>query len=142
MPLHPRHTCVLALLLAGALLQAPASAQSRAVSDASTASLQASVEVPIAIYEALKAAGRFTITGVQASARGTVMTVSLAPAAGSIALIGLIEPDYDFSSSPDTSVGKVLVGSAGLLLMLGEKVVAFIPEPRTRTHIHSRRLTP
>lgn len=137
-----RYWPALAACFLASAFHAPASAQSRAVSDASTASLQASVEVPIAIYEALKAGGRFTITGLQTSARGTVMTISLAPALGSVLLVGLMEPDFNLSESPDTRVGQVLVVSAGLLLMLGEKAIAFIPEPRARTHIHSRRLTP
>jgi hypothetical protein len=142
MHLRIRYVCAVAACLAAAAWHGPVSAQSRAVSEASTASMQASVEVPIAIYEALKAGGRFTITGLQASARGTVMTISLAPALGSVLLVGLIEPDFNLSESPDSSIGKVLVVSAGLLLMLGEKVVAFIPQPRARAHIHSRRLTP
>ena len=141
------YSLVLALgpLLGGLLfggLHAPAHAQSNHLSDASAASLEASVEVPIAAYEALKAGAHFTVTGVKASARGTLVTISVAPAFGSILLAGLIEPDYNLlSGSPKTSVGKALVVSGGLLLMVGGSAIAFIPEPKTREHIHSRRIS-
>ena len=131
----------LGLLLGG--LHSPASAQSNHLSDASAASLDASVEVPIAAYEALKAGAHFTVTGVRASARGTVVTISIAPAFGSILLAGLMEPDYNLlSGSPKTSVGTALVVSGGLLLMVGGIAIAFIPEPTARAHIHSRRISP
>jgi hypothetical protein len=121
----------------------PAVAQSNHVSDASAASLDASVEVPIALYDALKAGAHFTVTGVQASARGTVVTILVAPALGSILLAGLVEPDYNLlSGSPKTSVGQALVVSGGLLLMAGGVAIAFIPEPSARPHIHSRRIVP
>lgn len=131
----------LGLLLSG--LHSPASAQSNHLSDASAASLDASVEVSIAAYEALKAGAHFTVTGVRASARGTVLTISIAPAFGSILLAGLVEPDYNLlSGSPKTSVGTALVVSGGLLLMVGGIAIAFIPEPTARAHIHSRRISP
>jgi len=121
----------------------PASAQSNHVSDASAASLEASVQVPVAVYDALKAGAHFTVTGVQASARGTVLTISVAPAFGSILLAGLVEPDYNLlSGSPKTSVGTALVVSGGLLLMVGSAAIAFIPEPSACAHVHSRRITP
>lgn len=133
---------VLALVLMLGGFQAPVAAQSNRVSDASAASLDASVEVPIAVYDALKAGAHFTVTGVQASARGTLLTISVAPAFGSILLAASVEPDYNLlSGSPRTSVGKTLVVSGGLLLMAGDKAIAFIPEPETRAHIHSRRIS-
>ena len=129
------------LLLVG--LHAPAHAQSNHLSDASAGSLDASVEVPIAAYEALKAGAHFTVTAVQASARGTLVTISVAPAFGSLLLAGLVEPDYNLlSGTPKTSVGKALVVSGGLLLMAGGMAIAFIPEPNARPHIHSRRINP
>jgi len=132
---------LLALLLGG--FHGPASAQSNHVSDASTASLDASVQVPVAVYDALKAGAHFAVTGVQASAQGTVLTISVAPAFGSILLAGLIEPDYNLlSGSPQTSVGTALVVSGGLLLMVGSTAIAFLPEPSARAHIHSRRVSP
>lgn len=140
-----RHSCfpilALSLLLGG--FHTPAAAQSNHVSDASAASLDASIEVPIAIYDALKAGAHFTVTGVQASARGTVLTISVAPAFGSLLLAGLVEPDYNLlSGSPKTSVGTALVVSGGLLLMVGSVAIAFIPEPSAQPHIHSRRIHP
>lgn len=121
----------------------PATAQSNHVSDASAASLDASIEIPIALYDALKAGAHFTVTGVQASARGTVLTISVAPAFGSILLAGLVEPDFNLlSGSPKTSVGTALVVSGGLLLMVGSTAIAFIPDPSARPHIHSRRIHP
>lgn len=121
----------------------PASAQSNHVSDASAASLDAWVEVPIALYDALKAGAHLTVTGVQASARGTVLTISVAPAFGSILLTGLVEPDFNLlSGSTKTSVGTALVVSGGLLLMVGSTAIAFIPDPSARPHIHSRRIHP
>ena len=118
-----------------------AAAQSNAVSEASTASLDASIEVPVAAYEALKSGGEFVVTGVQASARGTVMTISVLPAAGSLVLLAMIEPDYNIiSGEPRTSLGKAIETSGGLLLELGDRVIAFIPEPRARAHMHSRKL--
>jgi len=132
---------VLAVLLGG--FHGPASAHSNQISDASAASLEASVQVPIAVYDALKAGAHFAVTGVHASARGTVLTISVAPAFGSLLLAGLVEPDYNLlSGSPKTSVGTALVVSGGLLLMLGSTAIAFIPEPGARAHIHSRRISP
>lgn len=134
---------VLALGLFLGVLHAPAIAQSDQVSDASAASLDASVEVPVAVYDALKAGAHFTVTGVQASAYGTVVTISVAPAFGSLLLAGLVEPDYHLlSGSPRTSVGTALVVSGGLLLMVGGVAIAFLPEPDARAHIHSRRISP
>lgn len=136
-----RPALVLSILLGGFHL--PAVAQSNHLSDASAASLEASVEVPIALYDALKAGAHFTVTGVQASARGTVLTISVAPAFGSILLAGRVEPDFNLlSGSPKTSVGTALVVSGGLLLMLGSTAIAFIPDPSARPHIHSRRIHP
>lgn len=141
-----RRHLIFPVLALGVLLggfHGPASAQSNHVSDASAASLDASVQVPVAVYDALKAGAHFTVTGVQASARGTVLTISVAPAFGSILLAGLVEPDYNLlSGSPKTSVGTALVVSGGLLLMVGSVAIAFIPEPSARAHIHSRRISP
>lgn len=134
------------LFLAGAVCLAPSiptKAQSNRVSEASAASLEASVQVPLAIFDALKAGGRFTLTGVQASAEGTVLVISVAPAVGSLLLTAMIEPGYDLlSASPRTSAGTVLVVSGGLLLMLGHTAIAFLPDPSTRPLIHSRRIGP
>ena len=131
----------LGVLLGG--FHGPASAQSNHLSDASAASLDASVQVPVAVYDALKAGAHFAVTGVQASARGTVLTISVAPAFGSILLAGLVEPDYNLlSGSPKTSVGTALVVSGGLLLMMGSTAIAFIPEPSARAHIHTQRISP
>lgn len=141
-----RRRLIFPVLALGVLLggfHGPASAQSNHVSDASAASLDASVQVPVAVYDALKAGAHFSVTGVQASARGTVLTISVAPAFGSILLAGLVEPDYNLlSGSPKTSVGTALVVSGGLLLMVGSVAIAFIPEPSARAHIHSRRISP
>lgn len=141
-----RRRLIFPVLALGVLLggfHGPASAQSNHVSDASAASLDASVQVPVAVYDALKAGAHFSVTGVQASARGTVLTISVAPAFGSLLLAGLVEPDYNLlSGSPKTSVGTALVVSGGLLLMVGSVAIAFIPEPSARAHIHSRRISP
>ncbi len=141
-----RRHLIFPILALGVLLgsfHGPASAQSNHVSDASAASLDASVQVPVAVYDALKAGAHFAVTGVQASARGTVLTISVAPAFGSLLLAGLVEPDYNLlSGSPETSVGTALVVSGGLLLMVGSTAIAFIPEPSARAHIHSRRISP
>jgi hypothetical protein len=143
MPRLHRYSPILALGLLLGAFHASARAQSNHLSDASAASLDASVEVPIALYDALKAGAHFTVTGVQASARGTVLTISVAPAFGSLLLAGLVEPDYNLlSGSPKTSVGTALVVSGGLLLMMGSVAIAFIPDPSARPHIHSRRIHP
>ncbi|MET0717680.1 MAG: hypothetical protein ABWY34_04680 [Pseudoxanthomonas sp.] len=140
-----RLSCLPLLALASALagFHSPARAQSNHASEASAASLDASVAVPVAVYDALKAGAHFSVTGVQASARGTLLTISVAPAFGSIILAGLVEPDHDLlSGSPQTSVGTALVVSGGLLLMVAGTAVAFIPEPSARPHLHSRRINP
>lgn len=141
-----RRHLIFPVLALGVLLggfHGPTSAQSNHVSDASAASLDASVQVPVAVYDALKAGAHFSVTGVQASAHGTVLMISVAPAFGSLLLAGLVEPDYNLlSGSPKTSVGTALVVSGGLLLMVGSVAIAFIPEPSARAHIHSRRISP
>ena len=133
---------ILALGLSPAL-HLPAHAQSNHVSEASAASLDASVAVPVAVYDALKAGAHFAVTGVNASSQGTLLTISVAPAFASIVLAGLVEPDHHLlSGSPRTSVGTALVVSGGLLLVVGGVAIAFIPEPSARPHIHSRRIYP
>jgi len=118
---------------------AHAEPQSTAVSRASSASVYASVEVPVAVFHALKAGGEFVLTGVSASARGAVATISVASAAGAYSLMVLVEPDA-LSGAPVTSVGKALKTSGGVFLTLGEEIIAFIPDPSAHSHIHSRRL--
>ncbi|MEP6906568.1 MAG: hypothetical protein ABI858_01090 [Pseudoxanthomonas sp.] len=136
-------TLLFAVALPFSGLPETAAAQSNQASNASAASLDASVEVPIVAFEALSAGGHFSVTAVQASARGTLLTISVAPAFGSLVLATLVEPKYNLlSGTPKTSVGTVLVVSGGLLLMLGEEVIAFLPEPAARAHIHSRKIAP
>ncbi len=140
---HPlRRLVVIACLPLALTLGARAQAtppQSRA----SGASLEASVQVPIAAFEALRASGHFSVVAVQTVARGTVVTIVASGVTISVLTTALIEPDFNFiSGHPGTSIGKVMMGSAGLLLKVGEKVLAFIPEPRVRPHIHSRKLEP
>lgn len=144
---HPlRRLVVIACMPLALTLGARAQAtppQSRALSEASGASLEASVQVPIAAFEALRASGHFSVVAVQTVARGTVVTIVASGVTISVLTTALIEPDFNFiSGHPGTSIGKVMMGSAGLLLKVGEKVLAFIPEPRVRPHIHSRKLEP
>jgi len=141
--LMPRCVCRLglALCLSGlAISAAHAEPQSTAVSRASSASVHASVEVPVAVFHALKAGGEFVLTGVSASARGAVATISVATAAGSHTLMVLVEPDA-LSGAPVTSVGRALKTSGGVFLSLGEEIIAFIPDPSAHSHIHSRRMS-
>jgi len=130
----------LALCLSGlAVSAAHAEPQSTAVSRASSASVHASVEVPVAVFHALKAGGEFVLTGVNASARGAVATISVASAAGAYSLMVLVEPDA-LSGAPVTSVGEVLETAGGVFLSVGKEIIAFIPDPSAHAHIHSRRL--
>lgn len=142
-PVSIRRLLIIPCLLLALVVSDQAEAQSRAVSEASGASLEASVQVPIAAFEALRASGHFSVVSVQAIARGTIITITASGVTFSVLTTVLVEPDYNFiSGHPETSIGKVIIGSAGLLLKVGEKILAFIPEPRVRSHIHSRKLEP
>lgn len=142
----PRHVLtIFALMATGmpAVANAQSGAGSNAGSDASAASLEASLEVPVALYEAIAAGGLFSVTAVESTARGSIVTVMAAGMVVSLPVMAVIEPDYNLiSGTPKTPTGTAIMTSAGLLLMLGSKALAFIPEPKIRPHIHSRRLAP
>ncbi len=129
------------VVVLGGLLVPPADAHPDASVRQSQVSVAASAEVPVALYDTLAAAGHVSVTVVETSARGTVIAITAAGAAISLVTLASIEPDYNvLSGHPQTLSGKVVATSAGLFIVTGEKVLAFIPEPQVRRHIHHRRL--
>jgi len=114
-----------------------AAAQSRA----SNASAHASAEVPVAVYEALKASGEFVVDSITSTAQSTAVTVTIVGVGISFVLMLAADPEMSERSGPETSLGKVFETSGGLILKVGATVMAFIPDPSARAHIHSRKLS-
>ncbi|MEH6420640.1 hypothetical protein [Pseudomonas sp. CGJS7] len=134
---------LVAAAIAGSLAGTPARAavQSDALSRQSAASLDASVEVPVAAANALSQGAKFSVTGVQASAQGVALTISAAGAGASFVV--------KLSAQQAKALG-VLVGSTVLVSVVvggwllsdtAGKFICFVPNDRARELIHSQRVT-
>jgi hypothetical protein len=134
-----------ALLLAAALAWAPAQAalQSDGFSRASEASLQASVEVPVAVVEALAAGGQFVVTGIDRVGGASVaVTVSAVGAAGAGAS-WVVEVSSEAAQRIGLVVGTAVVVSVlvtGWMISVAGEALCFIASPELRPQIHSRRI--
>ncbi|WP_242113072.1 hypothetical protein [Luteimonas aquatica] len=129
----------LALSLLATALPGLAAIQSDAVSRQSAASLDASIEVPVAVSVALSEGARFAVTGVAASGEAVAVTVS---AIGTgVSFVARVSART--AAAMAVSVGTVVVVTsvaAGWLLSVGDETLCFVANERARTLIHSRRL--
>lgn len=129
---------VLGVLLAAA---GPASAatQSDAASRQSDASLAASVEVPVAMAEALSAGGGFSVTAIEASGGALALTVSAVGAGASAVIVVSAEIARALGIAVGTAVVATVVSTGWILSVAGESL-CFVANALARPHLHSRRL--
>lgn len=133
---------LMGLAVAGLLAGMPARAagQSDAVSRQSEASLNASVEVPVAAAHALSQGAKFSVTGVAASAQGVAVTVSAVGAGASFVVMLSAKAAKDLGLAVGTAV-VVSVVAAGWLISDGHlNVICFVPNDRARELMHSARI--
>ncbi|WP_202844269.1 hypothetical protein [Luteimonas saliphila] len=127
-----------ALLLAATAFPALATIQSDA-SRQSEASLAASLEVPVAMTEALSAGAGFSITAIAASGDAVALTIS-AVATGASAVVVI---SAEAAKALGIAVGTVVVVTAvstGWILSVAGESLCFIANELARPHLHSHRL--
>ena len=130
-----------ALLFAGGLFACnTAFAQSNAMSRQSDASLLASVQVPVAMTEALSAGGRFSVTALEASGEGVLLTVSGVGLAASAVIVVSAELVRRLGIVAGTAIVAVAVSGGWILSAAGEGI-AFVADALTRHFIHSTRIS-
>ncbi|MEF3082780.1 hypothetical protein V3391_11250 [Luteimonas sp. SMYT11W] len=130
-----------ALLLVGSLFGCGAAfAQSNAMSRQSDASLLASVQVPVAMTEALSAGGRFSITALEASGDTVMLTVSGVGLAASAVIVVSAELVRRLGIVAGTAIVAVAVSGGWILSAAGEGI-AFVADALTRPFIHSMRIS-
>ena len=130
-----------ALLLGGSLFGCGAAfAQSNAMSRQSDASLLASVQVPVAMTEALSAGGRFSITALEASGDTVMLTVSGVGLAASAVIVVSAELVRRLGIVAGTAIVAVAVSGGWILSAAGEGI-AFVADALTRPFIHSTRIS-
>lgn len=132
-----RFTLALGLLIAA--LPGFAAVQSDAVSRQSTASLDASVEVPAAVATALSEGAKFVVTGVAASGETVAITVSAVGTGVSFVVRVSAEAAGRMALVAGVAV-SVTVVATGWLLSAGGEDLCFIPNEPARELIHTRRL--
>jgi hypothetical protein len=126
-------------LLLGPAGVAGAATQSDAVSRHSEASLAASVEVPVAVAEALSAGAALSVTAVEASGGAVALTVSAVGAGAS----AVVRVSAEMARALGIAVGTVVVVtavSAGWILSVAGESLCFVANELARPHLHSRRL--
>ncbi len=141
MPSTPIFRLAMGVLALGCLLVPPADAQSDASQRQSEASLMASAEVPVAVVGALAQGGKFVVSGVAASGAAAVVTISVVGIGASFVLHLSAEAVKSLAIATGQSLEVVAV-SGGWLLMASGEALCFIADDVTRTHVHSRKLTP
>lgn len=134
---------LMGLAVAGLLAGMPARAagQSDAVSRQSEASLNASVEVPVAAAHALSQGAKFSVTGVAASAQGVAVTVSAAGAGASFVVVLSAKAAKDLGLAVDASVVVSVVAAGWLISDAAGHAICFVPDAAARALIHSARVS-
>ncbi|WP_147300553.1 hypothetical protein [Lysobacter silvisoli] len=138
----PRRTptlVVVSMAVFGLLAGTPAFAavQSDAVSRQSEASLNASVEVPVAVSLALSEGAKFSVTAVGASAQGVAVTVSAVGVGASFVVYLSAEAAKELGLRAGQAVVVSAVAAGWLLSVDGHKL-CFVPNERARSLLHSR----
>ncbi|MBW8808727.1 hypothetical protein [Lysobacter capsici] len=122
-------------------MPARAAGQSDAVSRQSEASLNASVEVPVAAAHALSQGAKFSVTGVAASAQGVAVTLSAAAAGASFVIVLSAQQAKELGIKVGWVV-VIAVVATGWLISGGKplKLIGFVPNDQTRALMHSARI--
>lgn len=126
----------LALALAAPVHAQP---QSTSPSQASAASLEASVEMPVAIVGALSAGAEFVVAGVQASGETVAITLSAVGTGASMVVHLSAEAARRLGIVAGTAISVAAVGTGWILSAAGE-ALCFIAHPDVRRHVHSARI--
>jgi len=116
-----------------------AATQSDAASRQSDASLAASVEVPVAMAEALSAGAGFSVTAVEASGGAVALTISAVGAGASAVIVLSAEVARALGIAVGTAVAVTAVSTGWILSVAGESL-CFVANALARPHLHSRRL--
>jgi hypothetical protein len=129
-------------LSGGIALPAHAAAQSDGASRLSQASLEASIEVPVAVIHALGHGASAVVTGVAVVAGSVAVTVSVAAAgvvgAASFVVYLSAEAIKRLGIAVGTAVSVAAVATGWILSAAGE-ALCFIANDAARPHIHSHR---
>lgn len=136
-------TLALATALSGGLtLPAQAAPQSDGASRMSQASLEASIEVPVAVIHALGHGASAVVTGVAVVAGSVAVTVSVAAAgvvgAASFVVYLSVEAIKRLGIAIGTAISVAAVSTGWILSAAGE-ALCFIANDAARPHIHSHR---
>ncbi|WAC63133.1 hypothetical protein OVA13_17455 [Pseudoxanthomonas sp. SL93] len=136
-------TLALATALSGGVaLPTHAAPQSDGASRMSQASLEASIEVPVAVIHALGHGASAVVTGVAVIAGSVAVTVSVAAAgvvAGASFVVYLsVEAIRRLGIAVGTAISVTVVATGWILSAAGE-ALCFIANDAARPHIHSHR---
>ena len=136
-------TLALATALPGGVaLPTHAAPQSDGASRMSQASLEASIEVPVAVIHALGHGASAVVTGVAVIAGSVAVTVSVAAAgvvAGASFVVYLsVEAIRRLGIAVGTAISVTVVATGWILSAAGE-ALCFIANDAARPHIHSHR---
>lgn len=136
-------TLALATALSGGVaLPTRAAPQSDGASRMSQASLEASIEVPVAVIHALGHGASAVVTGVAVVAGSVAVTVSVAAAgmvAGASFVVYLsVEAIRRLGIAVGTAISVTVVATGWILSAAGE-ALCFIANDAARPHIHSHR---
>ena len=136
-------TLALATVLTGGVaLPAHAAPQSDGASRMSQASLEASIEVPVAVIHALGHGASAVVTGVAVVAGSVAVTVSVAAAgvvgAASFVVYLSAEAIKRLCIAVGTAISVAAVATGWILSAAGE-ALCFIANDAARPHIHSHR---
>ena len=136
-------TLALATALSGGVaLPTHAAPQSDGASRMSQASLEASIEVPVAVIHALGHGASAVVTGVAVVAGSVAVTVSVAAAgvvAGASFVVYLsVEAIRRLGIAVGTAISVTVVATGWILNAAGE-ALCFIANDAARPHIHSHR---
>ena len=123
------------------VLQLPlnAFAQSEAASRQSEQSLNASIEVPLAVAGALSQGGKFSVAAVRDIGGSVAVTLSAAAEAASFVVKVSAETARALGIVVGTAVVVTTVSTGWILSIAGE-ALCYIANDKARAHIHSRRL--
>ncbi|MBD9435186.1 hypothetical protein IB223_03685 [Pseudoxanthomonas sp. PXM03] len=129
-------------LTGGITLPTRAAPQSDGASRMSQASLEASIEVPVAVIHALGHGASAVVTGVAVVAGSVAVTVSVAAAgvvAGASFVVYLsVEAIRRLGIAVGTAISVTVVATGWILSAAGEGL-CFIANDAARPHIHSHR---
>ena len=136
-------TLALATIISGGVaLPAHAAPQSDGASRMSQASLEASIEVPVAVIHALGHGASAVVTGVAVVAGSVAVTVSVAAAGVVGAASFVVYLSAEAIKRPGIAVGtaiSVAAVSTGWILSAAGEALCFIANDAARPHIHSHR---